>query len=316
MIAFKKKDSYIPALRVDSEFAERAQDACDKLFLHPPKIRREWWEDLIRIAESGQTLLRPVRTVTQELLAELSHTSIDEIKMLFPAPSAPSKKPILAYAAAATVVAAAIAIVCLGPFLVERYLTGQVIARITPAAQSTPAITPLPALPSPSAIAQSDTAPMPEVTPAPLAPPPDLSVPLRPPKITPTPEPLEQQIATPQAPSRLAYTRVIVKKVTVSAVKTTETKGEAVAQASKKWDRKELSIDKQLAMVDRAIAKTRTPQTKGDLQEFHQYLQQKKTYVRRSRTYHQNQIRLAWNQKHGASPVTMLVDSVRANLGF
>ena len=116
MVIFEKKDSYIPALRVSSEFAERAQDACDKLFLHPPKVRREAWEDLIRIAELKQNLVRPIRMVTQELVAELSDANIDDIKFLFPAPAPVPRRKFGAYAATAAA-AAAITVMSMSPFL-------------------------------------------------------------------------------------------------------------------------------------------------------------------------------------------------------
>lgn len=136
------------------------------------------------------------------------------------------------------------------------------------------------------------------IVPAPLAPPP---------KEQPTADP---EIETPKQPSRIAKRS---KHKSEESSRQTDTKSEAVAQASRVWDKKEKAVDKQLAFVDRKIAKTKDDQTKSNLKEWQRYYNQKRDYVRRSRTYHANQTRLAWDKEHGTS---MFVDSVRANLGF
>ena len=338
MALFDKKDSYIPALRVSSEFAERAQDACDRLFLHPPKIRREAWEDLIRIAESGHTLLRPARLMTQELLAELSQTPLDRIKDLFPTPTAiPRHNPVVAYAATAAA-AAAVTVLCISPFLSQRLGTESSIAKATPAAtvvvgpsaatlaSNEPAPMPVPfpvappLLPTPPAILAGSVLSQIPAAPVPLASP--TPVPTSP-KEVPTPKYPEEEILSHPAPSRIAYKhgrRIKQEEVTITAdtrdvavAKTSNTKNTAVAKASTAWDRKAHSIDHQLNTVDRKIAKTGDNQEQENLKKRKEYLQQRKDYVRRSRTYHQNKTRLEWDKAHGTS---MLVDSIRASLGF
>ena len=346
MALFDKKDSYIPALRVSSEFAERAQDACHRLFLHPPKIRREAWEDLIRIAESGHTLLRPARWMTQELLAELSQTPLDRIKDLFPAPTAiPRRNPVAAYAATVAA-AAAVTVLCMSPFLSQRRGTESSIAKATPAAtvvvgpsaatlaSNEPAPMPVPSavapplLPTPPAILACSVPSQIPAAPVPLASP--TPVPTSP-KEVPAPKLPEEEILSRPTPARIAAiepgakttsrgSRIKKEKATitgdardVAVAKTSNTKNTAVAKASTAWDRKEHSIDHQLNTVDRKIAKTGDNQEQENLKEHKKYLQQRKDYVRRSRTYHQNKTRLEWGKEHGTS---MLVDSIRASLGF
>ena len=321
MALFDKKDSYIPALRVSSEFAERAQDACDRLFLHPPKIRREAWEDLIRIAESGHTLLRPARWMTQELLAELSRTP------------------------GTTAAAAAVTVLCMSPFLSQRRGTESSIAKATQAAtvvvdpsaatlaSNEPAPMPVPfpvappLLPTPPAILAGSVLSQIPAAPVPLASP--TPVPTSP-KEVPTPKLPEEEILSRPIPARIAAvepgattgrgSRIKKEKATITAdtrdalvAKTSNTKNIAVAKAAKVWDKKEKAVDHQIDKVDRKIAETGGSEEQKDLKEQKKYLQQRKNYVRQSRNYHQNKTRLEWDKEHGTS---MLVDSIRASLGF
>jgi hypothetical protein len=53
----------MPGLRVEPEFAIKAQWAIDKLGLNAPEVRRQLWEDLIDIAERGDQLASPPRLV-------------------------------------------------------------------------------------------------------------------------------------------------------------------------------------------------------------------------------------------------------------
>src|SRR5215831_3922842 len=81
-----KKDSYIPALRVPADLAERARAACTKLSIDAPELRRELWEDIIRVAELDQHLIRPGRILTTEMVAGLSKalTPDDVVRVLSP----------------------------------------------------------------------------------------------------------------------------------------------------------------------------------------------------------------------------------------
>jgi type IV secretory pathway VirB10-like protein len=184
---------------------------------------------------------------------------------------------------------------------------------------SFPVAPPLLPEPTPTILAGSVLSPVP-AAPVPLASP--TPAPASP-KEAPAPKYPEEEILSPPAPSRIAYKHgrrtkqeeatIISDTRDVAVAKTSNTKNTAVAKASTAWDRKEHSIDHQLNTVDRKIAKTGDNQEQANLKEHKKYLQQRKDYVRRSRTYHQNKTRLEWDKAHGTS---MLVDSIRASLGF
>jgi hypothetical protein len=190
-----------------------------------------------------------------------------------------------------------------------------------------PVAPPLLPEPTPTILAGSVLSPVP-AAPVPLVSP--TPVPASP-KEVPEPKHPEEEILSRPIPARIAAvepgakttgrgSRIKKEKATitgdtrdVAVAKTSNTKNTAVAKASTAWDRKEHSIDHQLNTVDRKIAKTGDNQEQENLKEHKKYLLQRKDYVRRSRTYHQNKTRLEWDKAHGTS---MLVDSIRASLGF
>jgi hypothetical protein len=151
------------------------------------------------------------------------------------------------------------------------------------------------------------------------------------PKEVPTPKLPEEEILSRPIPARIAAvepgakttgrgSRIKKEKATITGdtrdalvAKTSNTKNIAVAKASKVWDKREKVVDHQIDKVDRKIAETGGSEQQKDLKEQKKYLQQRKNYVRRSRNYHQNKTRLEWDKEHGTS---MLVDSIRASLGF
>ena len=101
-----KKDSYIPALRVPADLAQRARTACTKLSIDAPEVRRELWEDLIRVAELDQHMIRPGRILTTEIVAGLSKavTPDDVVRVLSPVSVSMRMHAILSAAAAVALV--------------------------------------------------------------------------------------------------------------------------------------------------------------------------------------------------------------------
>jgi len=77
------------------------------------------------------------------------------------------------------------------------------------------------------------------------------------------------------------------------------TKDAAANRVGYVWAKNERSIGTQIAEVDRKIAET-TGEKQKHLKEWKTYSQQKKQWVRRSRRYHENEARLAWDEVHGA----------------
>jgi len=286
-----KKDAYLSAREVSEEFAEEARHACARLSVDPPEIRREWWEDLIKIGKSGENLVRPVRLVTSELVAALAEsTSPDNIERLFPRPSPHFRilRMTAAVAAASAVVMAAF--MAGGMFPVGRWNAVARLAAVSPAPTLLPQI---------AATTPAITQAVPIALPVMAAP-------------TPTP--------APSTPTSGAPPHILVKRPeTEPLIKTRhiplivkESKIEAVERASAPWDEREKTIDRRLNIIDKRIT-TSSEGRKRTLVERQSLLERKRDYVRRSRTHYKDEARLAWDKAHGAPTMW---DHLMANLGF
>jgi hypothetical protein len=313
-----KKDSYIPALRVPADLAERARTACTKLSIDPPEVRRELWEDLIRVTELDQHLIRPGRILTTELVAGLSKavTPDDVVRVLSPG---------LVGVRVHAILSAAAAVALLGIGVV----TGQYMSSIgihnppynlamnTGAKRS--AANPAPPSPPPADnpdsknLATNTAANRPAANPTPQSsPPPD-----NPNSKTSTEQAADSPARLASAASPETISGAHAARRTPTPLRRTSslakvTKDAAADRAGYVWDKKERLIGNQIAEVDRKIGET-TGEKQKHLKEWKKYFQQKKQWVSRSRSYHQNEARLAWDEAHGAPKIA---DAVRASLGM
>jgi len=284
-----KKDSYIPALRVPADLAEGARAACTKLSIDVPELRRELWEDIIRVAELDQHLIRPGRIVTSEMVAGLSKavTPDDVVRVLSPVSVSIRMHAILSAAAAVALLGIG---VVTGQYISSRGIHNPSYSLAVNAGAKRPAADPTP---------QS-------------SPPPD------------NPDAKKSTEHAADSPARLASAESPERSSGAQAARRTPsplrrtsslanvTKDAAANRVAYVWDKKERSIGTQIAEVDRKIAET-TGEKQKHLKEWKTYFQQKKQWVRRSRRYHQNEARLAWDDVHGAPKIA---DAVRASLGM
>ena len=294
-----KKDSYIPALRVPSDFADRARTACTKLSIDPPEVRRELWEDIIRVAELDQHLIRPGRVLTTEMVAGLSKavTPEDVVRVLSPLSVSIRLHAILSAVAAVALLGVG---VVTGQYISARGIRNPSYNLALNTGAKRPVADPTPqSLPPPDPTPQS-------------SPPPD------------NPASKTSTEDTADSPARLASAESPERVPEVHAARRTPTplrrtpslanmtKDAATNRVSHVWDKKERSIGNQITEVDSKIAETAGEKQKN-LKEWKTYLGKKQQWVRRSRRYHENEARLAWDEAHGAPKI---VDAVRASLGF
>ena len=302
-----KKDAYIPPLRVSEDLANRVRAACVKLSIDLPEIRREGLEDLARIAESKEKLVRPIRNVTNEMVASIAQASSpDDIERIF----APRRFNILK-SQAITIAA----VVVFASFVASRITMmtfnhgeNRQVAEVVPLAIPSPSLSPVQIIPEKPGIAEgepriveadSTTSEHAEVvaaspTPGPVA------------EASPTPE-----VTAPVPRARHVHEPEISKRRHIPLI-ARETKDTAVKRASEPWDDKEKIIDKQLDNLNRRIAAAPDGK-KQALTKKQASLQQRKYLVRTERRHHKDDARIAWDKAHGQSTVW---DGMTANLGF
>jgi hypothetical protein len=296
-----KKDAYIPPLRVPEDLAKRIKVACQKLSVDLPDIRRESLEDLARIAESEEKLVRPIRNVTNEMVASIAQAaSADDIEKIF----APRRFNILRPQTAAAIAAVAV---------FASFMAGRItMMTFNHEENRQMAVTVSPAIPSPSLspvqiiektrLAEADASPTPASTEEVAA--------------SPTPGPVAEASPTPEPPAPAPPARHVpepeISKHRHIPLIARETKDAAVKRASEPWDDKEKIIDKQLDNLNRRIAAAPDGK-KQALTKKQASLQQRKYLVRTERRRHKDDAKIAWDKAHGQSTMW---DSLTASLGL
>jgi hypothetical protein len=293
-----KKDSYIPALRVPADFAERARHACASLSVDPPEIRREWWDDLIRVSNSGEHLVRPCRIATTEMVTAIAESSSpDDIERLFHPPRQFKMIRVVAQISAA----AAIAVACFfcGQLTDHLQNAGYVKRSAIPHGLSLvlPSVVPKIAMPILEPI---DPVPAPTPTPQ-IA------------EVQPTPNaPSVSAPATPSKESAPSIREPEIKRAHVSFLASV-TKDEAVRRAELKWNRRENAINRQLVAIDSEISRAMALSVKAGLLEREGVLKSTRDYIQKSRKYYRDSTRVAWDKAHGEPS---FLDNVFAIMGL